>query len=179
MGSSPFAASTPRVHAPQACASATSATTANANLLFQPAGHLRQLKRFQGCHPILNAILSVDVWLRTPGGMLLILGATCNRTGASRLGVDQEIRSCSCYCEDGVRRPQIHRYVGPKRPEPLACGLTNRRNSPTNRPPISAVLPGKLRFPPRNRGSRSHLRLPETKHPETSIRMPQKRWLMP
>src|SRR5580658_9682119 len=55
-----------------------------------------------------------------------------------------------CCCEDRVRTLQIHRYVGPVRPEPLACGLANRRNS---RPitPISAVLPGKLRLPANDR----------------------------
>ena len=37
------------------------------------------------------------------------------------------------------------RDVGQVRPEPLACGLANRRDSLTNHPHILAVWPGKIR----------------------------------
>ena len=77
-------------------------------------------------------------------------GLALRRDRWDHLCVDQAIRSYSCCCEDRVRTLQIHRYVGPVRPEPLACGLANRRNSRPI-PPISAVLPGKLRLPANDR----------------------------
>lgn len=69
------------------------------------------------------------------------------RSDRDRLCVDHEIPAHSRSCENRVRRLQIHTYVGAVRTEPLACGLADRRNSPTNHPPISAGLPGELRLP--------------------------------
>ncbi len=65
----------------------------------------------------------------------------------------QDRGSNPCPDADAVAPARIeskaanHRDLGPVRPEPLACGLANRRDRLTKHPTMVAVLPGKIRSP--------------------------------
>ena len=74
--------------------------------------------------------------------MLVILAVDLHHTEASSLGVDQEIRSCSCSCEDRLQIIEMGQCV-------LNHWFVESqiRVTLTNYPPILAVLPGNIRLP--------------------------------